>query len=80
MDKLGKEPATSEITPEQLEWSARVAAGLDTLVADFALDGLSYYYRGVEGNVNERVGAAMIVGNSLLTARGIPTSRCVPRR
>ena len=41
---------------------------------DFALDGLTYYYRGLGDNVNERVGAALIVGNSLLTARGIPTA------
>ena len=31
---------------EQLDWSARVAAGLDRLAADFELDGLTYYYRG----------------------------------
>ena len=50
------------------------AVGLDALVRDFALDGLSYYYRGLGDNVNERVGAGLIVGNSLLTARGIPTA------
>ena len=41
---------------------------------DFALDGLTYYYRGLGDNINERVGAGLIVGNSLLTARGIPTA------
>jgi L-arabinose isomerase len=70
----GVDPIADEITPERLEWSARVAVGLDRLVEDFALNGLSYYYRGVEGNVNERVGAGLIVGNSILTARGIPTA------
>jgi L-arabinose isomerase len=70
----GLDPIAGEITPESFEWSARVAAGLDRLVDDFALDGLSYYYRGVDGNVGERVGAGLIVGNSLLTARGIPTA------
>jgi L-arabinose isomerase len=70
----GADPIADEITPERFEWSARVAVGLDRLVDDFALDGLTYYYRGVEGNINERVGAGLIVGNSLLTARGIPTS------
>ena len=48
--------------------------GLDRLVADFGLDGLTYYYRGLDGNEAERIGAGVIVGNSLLTARGIPTS------
>ena len=70
----GADPIAGEIDPERFEWSARVAVGLDQLVADFALDGLTYYYRGLGGNVNERVGAGLIVGNSLLTARGIPTA------
>jgi L-arabinose isomerase len=70
----GADPIAGEIDAERFEWSARVAAGLDRLVADFALDGLTYYYRGLGDNVNERVGAGLIVGNSLLTARGIPTA------
>ena len=43
-------------------------------MADFELDALTYYYRGIGGNEAERLGAGVIVGNSLLTARGIPTS------
>jgi L-arabinose isomerase len=70
----GVDPIADEITPDRFDWAARVAAGLDRLVEDFALDGLSYYYRGVDGNVNERVGAGVIVGCSLLTARGVPTA------
>ena len=59
---------------EDLEWAARVSAGLDRLVEDFDLDALAYYYRGTNGSVYERIGASMILGNSLLTARGIPAS------
>jgi L-arabinose isomerase len=70
----GADPIAAEITPEIFEWSARVAAGLDRLVEDFELDGLTYYYRGVAGNIAERVAAGLIVGNSLLTARGVPAS------
>ncbi len=70
----GVDPIAAEITPEVFEWSARVAVGLDRLVEDFELDGLTYYYRGVGGNVAERVTAGLIVGNSLLTARGVPAS------
>ena len=72
--------ATGEIfilenAPQQdLEWAARVSAGLDRLVDQFALDGLTYYYRGLAGNLYERLGAGLILGNSLLTARGIPAS------
>jgi len=62
------------VATEDLEWSARVAAGLDRLVADFALDGLTYYYRGLDGNAYERLGSSLILGNTLLTARGIPAS------
>lgn len=70
----GVDPIADTITPERLDWSARVAVGLDRLVEDFALDGLTYYYRGSGGSINERVAAGLIVGNSLLTARGVPAS------
>lgn len=62
------------VEPEDLEWAAQVAAGLDRLTAGFQLDALTYYYRGVDGNTAERVGAGLILGNSLLTARGIPAA------
>src|SRR3954447_12882556 len=68
------DPIAGPIEPEQLDWAARVAVGLDRLVADFELDALTYYYRGVDDNEAERLGAGVIVGNSLLTARGIPTA------
>src|SRR5688500_12318544 len=62
------DPIAGPIDDEQLDWSARVAAGLDRLASDFALDGLTYYYRGADGNAAEQLGAGVIVGNSLLTA------------
>jgi L-arabinose isomerase len=68
------DPIAAPIEDAQLDWSARVAVGLDRLVGDFDLDGLTYYYRGLDGNEAERLGAGVIVGNSLLTARGIPTA------
>jgi L-arabinose isomerase len=68
------DPIAGPIDDEQLEWSARVAVGLDRLVEDYALDALTYYYRGLDGNEAERLAAGVIVGNSMLTARGIPTS------
>ena len=57
-----------------LRWAARVSVGLDALVSDFGLDSLAYYHRGLEGEQHERLGAGMILGASLLTARGIPAS------
>lgn len=68
------DPIAGPISEEQLDWSARVAVGLDRMVADFELDALTYYYRGVDGNEAEQLGAGVIVGNSLLTARGVPTA------
>ncbi|HEX9598535.1 MAG TPA: hypothetical protein VF963_04090, partial [Gaiellaceae bacterium] len=43
----GVDPIAADITPEIFDWSARVAVGLDRLVEDFELDGLTYYYRGI---------------------------------
>jgi L-arabinose isomerase len=68
------DPIAGPIEDDQLDWSARVAVGLDRLAGDFELDALTYYYRGIDGNEAERLGAGVIVGNSLLTARGIPTA------
>jgi len=72
--KASTDPIAAPLELEDLEWSARVAVGLDKLTSDFDLSGLAYYYRGLEGNENERVTAGMIVGASLLTARGIACS------
>jgi L-arabinose isomerase len=70
----GRDKISRPVTPEALRWTARVAAGLDRMVADFDLSGLAYYYRGLRGNANEELGASVIVGNSLLTAAGVPAS------
>jgi L-arabinose isomerase len=68
----GSDPIAGPARPEDVRWAARVACGLDRLVADFELSGLAYYYRGLDGNAYERLGASLIVGSSLLTARGVP--------
>lgn len=60
------------VNPQDLEWGARVSVGLDRLVEDFDLDSMAYYHRGLAGEQHERLGAGMILGSSLLTARGIP--------
>jgi L-arabinose isomerase len=77
--KLEETHATFEVDEESvngedLDWAARVAVGLDSLAEDFDLDALAYYHRGTGGSVYERLGAGLILGNSLLTARGIPAS------
>ncbi len=62
------------VNDDDLTWAARVAAGLDHLAEDFGLDSLAYYHRGLDGEIHERLGAAMILGASLLTARGVPAA------
>jgi L-arabinose isomerase len=59
------------VQEEDFRWAARVSVGLDRLVDDFGLDSLAYYHRGLEGEQHERLGAGMILGASLLTARGV---------
>jgi L-arabinose isomerase len=65
---------TDSVADEEFEWAARVSVGLDRLVEDFELDSLAYYHRGLEGETHERLGAGMILGASLLTARGVPAA------
>lgn len=60
------------VVEDDLRWAAKVAVGLDKMVADFDLDSLAYYHRGLDGEIHERLGAGMILGSSLLTARGVP--------
>jgi L-arabinose isomerase len=62
------------VVEEDFRWGARVSLALDQLVADFALDSLAYYHRGLDGEIHERIGAGMILGASLLTARGVPAA------
>lgn len=77
-EKLAEARQTFEldasVAPDDLLWAARVAVALDRLAGRFSLDGLAYYYRGLDGNPYEQLAAGMILGNSLLTARGIPAS------
>jgi len=62
------------VDEEDFSWAAQVSVGLDRLVDDFGLDSLAYYHRGLDGEQHERLGAGMILGASLLTARGIPAA------
>ncbi|GAA2455189.1 L-fucose/L-arabinose isomerase family protein [Actinomadura vinacea] len=62
------------VVEDDFAWGARVSVGLDRLVEDFELDSLAYYHRGLNGELHERLGAGMILGASLLTARGLPAT------
>jgi L-arabinose isomerase len=62
------------VNEDDFAWGAKVSVGLDRLVDDFELDSIAYYHRGLNGEQHERLGAGMILGASLLTARGIPVT------
>jgi L-arabinose isomerase len=62
----------ASVAGDDLRWAAKVSVGMDRLVDDFSLDSLAYYHRGLNGEQHERLGAGMILGASLLTARGVP--------
>jgi L-arabinose isomerase len=60
--------------PEELARAARTSVALDRLVDRHRLGSLAYFYSGTEGGANEDAISSIIVGNSLLTARGIPVA------
>jgi len=58
---------------EELERAARTSVALDSLVEKHNLGSLAYYYKGT-GTENEDTMSSIILGTSLLTARGIPVA------
>lgn len=71
-DATSTDRIASPPTAEQLRWAARVGKGLEMLFADFDLTSLAYYYRGLDDNEYERLGAGLILGNTYLTSKGYP--------
>jgi L-arabinose isomerase len=60
--------------PTELARAARTSLALDRLVAEHNLGSLAYYYKGTGVEESEDAVSSMILGNSLLTARGIPVA------
>ncbi len=61
-----------DCSPEELQRAARTSVALDVLVENHDLGSLAYYYMGTAGSENEDAISSIILGNSLLTARGVP--------
>jgi L-arabinose isomerase len=57
---------------DELDRAARTSVALDRLVDVHRLGSMAYYYMGVGTPENEDAISSIILGNSLLTARGIP--------
>jgi L-arabinose isomerase len=58
----------------ELERAARTSVALDRLVERHRLGSLAYYYMGVGNPANEDAISSIILGTSLLTARGVPVA------
>ncbi|CAN5652967.1 L-arabinose isomerase [soil metagenome] len=59
---------------EELNNAATTSIALDLLVAKYKLGSLAYYYKGSGNPENENAIASIILGNSLLTANGVPVA------
>jgi L-arabinose isomerase len=60
--------------PAELARAARTSVALDRLVKEHGLGSLAYYYMGTGNVENEDAISSIILGNSLLTARGTPVA------
>jgi L-arabinose isomerase len=58
----------------ELARAARTSVALDRLVKEHQLGALAYYHMGTGSAENEDAISSIILGNSLLTARGIPVA------
>jgi L-arabinose isomerase len=77
-DKLAEFERSFEIQSDcsaaELEKAAITAVALDKLVAQYQLGSMAYYYKGTGNADNETAISSIILGNSLLTAGGIPVA------
>jgi L-arabinose isomerase len=64
----------SDCAPSELDRAARTSVALDRLVKEHDLGSMAYYYMGTGNADNEDTISSIILGNSLLTGRGIPVA------
>ncbi len=64
----------SDCSVDELKRAARTSVALDELVKRHDLGSMAYYYMGTGNADNEDTISSIILGNSLLTARGIPVA------
>jgi L-arabinose isomerase len=60
-----------DCAPEELARAARTSVALDRFAAEYDLQSIAYYYMGSGVAANEDTMSSVILGTSLLTARGI---------
>ncbi len=64
----------ADCAPSELERAARTSVAMDRLVLEHRLGSLAYYHMGTGVPENEDAISSIILGNSLLTARGVPVA------
>lgn len=63
-----------DCSEEELLRAAYTSVALDRLIEKYQLGSLAYYYKGYPNNANEDTMSSVILGNTLLTSRGIPVA------
>ena len=58
----------------ELKRSAKTSVALDKLVNKYNLGSMAYYYMGTGNKENEQTISSIILGNSLLTEKGVPVA------
>lgn len=75
IEEFGKSfDVQSDCSQEELARAARTSLALDEMVERHRLGSLAYYYRGTGIAENEDAMTSIILGTSLLTARGVPVA------
>jgi L-arabinose isomerase len=64
----------ADCAPDELTRAARTSVALDRLVERHRLGSMAYYYKGTGVDANEDAISSIILGTSLLTARGVPVA------
>ena len=64
----------ADCSQDELYRAARTSVALDRLVERHSLGSLAYYHKGVGNGDNEDAISSIILGTSLLTARGVPVA------
>jgi len=76
--RVEKFRSSFEVQPDcsqvELERAAQTSVALDRLVERHKLGSLAYYYQGTDNADNENTMSSIILGTSLLTARGVPVA------
>jgi L-arabinose isomerase len=76
--RVGEFRTVMEVQPdcpaEELQRAARTSVALDRLVEIHALGSLAYYHKGLGSADNQDTISSIILGTSLLTARGVPVA------